>query len=481
MKREKKPLISKIVSVITILITLISMSSIYSFYISNKRVIDHLEQKQREYIISQIESQKDKKIAEEIEYINLYAKAIKGAVAQSLYQLDDNILEETLSSFAKLCSISGIYIYDDIAKKQYFGVVRKDNNSLEFIYNWSPISISKNKMLYSLEVDDKKIGKMVIVYDTNPIIRMLDKQKEKDLKILKEETLLIRQKMENYLLWQIAIIVISMIILLILIIYILNNIVNRPLKILQQNMHNFFIFFKGVKESFSPQKILTGDEFEEISEEINKNIETVLNIHQELKRTQEEILFIVGSIAEAHSRETGLHVKRVSEYSKLLAKHYGLSSDEVELIGHASAMHDIGKIAIPESILLKPGRLTDEEFEIIKQHSVFGYNILRHSKRNMLKIAAIIAYEHHEKYNGRGYPRGLKGEDIHIYGRIVALADVFDALGNDRVYKKAWSDDKIFALFKEEKGRAFDPKLVDIFFDHIDDFLKVRDRLNERY
>ena len=116
---------------------------------------------------------------------------------------------------------------------------------------------------------------------------------------------------------------------------------------------------------------------------------------------------------------------------------------------------------------------------MIKQHTVHGYNMLRHSSRPLLRAAATIAYEHHEKYDGTGYPRGLKGEEIHIFGRIVALADVFDALGSDRVYKKAWDDERIFALLREERGRHFDPKLVDIFFDHLDTFLAIRKRLRE--
>ena len=142
-------------------------------------------------------------------------------------------------------------------------------------------------------------------------------------------------------------------------------------------------------------------------------------------------------------------------------------------------MHDIGKVGISDSILKKPAKLTDEEYAIMKEHSMIGYNILKDSKRDILKAAAIVAKEHHEKYDGSGYPCGLKGEEIHIYGRITALADVFDALGSERCYKEVWEDEKIFQLFKEEKGKHFDPKLIDLFFDNLDKFLQIRERYKD--
>jgi len=187
----------------------------------------------------------------------------------------------------------------------------------------------------------------------------------------------------------------------------------------------------------------------------------------------------MGAIGESRSKETGNHVKRVAEYSKLLALYYGLPEEEAEMLKQASPMHDIGKVAIPDAILNKPGKFTDEEFEYMKRHSQLGYDMLKHSKRKLLKAAAIVAYEHHEKWNGKGYPNGTSKEDIHIYGRITAVADVFDALGSDRCYKKGWEDEKIFKLFKEERGEHFDPKLVDIFFDHLDEFLAIRDEFND--
>jgi response regulator RpfG family c-di-GMP phosphodiesterase len=202
-------------------------------------------------------------------------------------------------------------------------------------------------------------------------------------------------------------------------------------------------------------------------------------LNKEIEDTQKEIIFTMGAIGESRSKETGNHVKRVAEYSKLLALHYGLPDHEAEMLKQASPMHDIGKVAIPDAILNKPARFTPEEFEKMKEHAQLGFDMLKHSERSLLKMAAIVAYEHHEKYNGSGYPRGLKGEDIHIYGRITALADVFDALGSDRVYKKAWDDEKIFNLFIEERGEHFDPNLIDIFLEHKESFLKIRDEFKD--
>ncbi len=201
----------------------------------------------------------------------------------------------------------------------------------------------------------------------------------------------------------------------------------------------------------------------------------------ELENSQREIVYRLSELAETRSKETGNHVKRVAEYSRLIAEKYGLSPKEVEIIGLASPMHDIGKMGISDDILNKPEQLTPEEFEIIKSHTAIGYNILKTSGREVLTSAAVIAQQHHERYDGKGYPRGLKGEEIHIYGRIVAIVDVFDALACERVYKKAWEMDEIIAFFKKEKGRQFDPVLTDILLDSIEDFIKILSLHKDKY
>ncbi|MDC0933862.1 HD domain-containing protein, partial [Arcobacteraceae bacterium] len=211
-------------------------------------------------------------------------------------------------------------------------------------------------------------------------------------------------------------------------------------------------------------------------EKANDEIEL---LNKDILETQREVIYKLGAIAEARSKETGQHVKRVARYSELFALLYGLSQEEATILKMASPMHDIGKIAIPDDILNKPARFTEDEFEIMKTHAKLGYDMLKDSNKILLKSAAIIAHEHQEKYDGSGYPQGLKGEDIHIYGRITAIADVFDALGSSRVYKKAWEDEAVFKLLKDESGKHFDPKLVNIFFTHLDEFLQIRDEMKD--
>ena len=169
----------------------------------------------------------------------------------------------------------------------------------------------------------------------------------------------------------------------------------------------------------------------------------------------------------------------MAEYSKLLALLAGLEEEEAELLRLASPMHDIGKVAITDTILNKPSRLTAQEFDIMKEHTIFGYQMFEGYEQPIFKTAAIVAYEHHEKYDGSGYPRGLKGEEIHIYGRITAIADVFDALGSDRVYKKAWKLEKILDLMQFESGKHFDPKLVTLFMDNLDKFLEIKEKYKD--
>ena len=139
----------------------------------------------------------------------------------------------------------------------------------------------------------------------------------------------------------------------------------------------------------------------------------------------------------------------------------------------------LSKVGIPDAILNAPRRLTEEEFEVMKTHAQLGYEMLKHSSKPILKAAAIVAREHHEKWDGSGYPRRLKGEDIHIYGRITAVADVFDALGSERIYKKAWEIEKIIAFFKEQSGKHFDPKLATLFLDNLEIFTAIRDKYKD--
>ena len=212
---------------------------------------------------------------------------------------------------------------------------------------------------------------------------------------------------------------------------------------------------------------------------IKNDITDLISLHQEIEDTQKEIIYKMGEIGETRSKETGNHVKRVAEYSKLLATLYGLDENEAELLRQASPMHDIGKVGIPDSVLKKPGKLDKDEWDIMQSHAQLGYDMLKHSTRPILKAASIVAGQHHEKWDGTGYPCNISGEDIHIYGRITAIADVFDALGSDRCYKQAWEIERILELFKEQKGKHFDPKLVELFLENLEQFLSIRDKFKD--
>ncbi|NLB62983.1 MAG: HD domain-containing protein [Fibrobacter sp.] len=211
-----------------------------------------------------------------------------------------------------------------------------------------------------------------------------------------------------------------------------------------------------------------------------KTLESAI-LMNEIERTQREALFMMGEISESRSRETGNHVKRVAQYCRLLGKYYGMPKSELELMVLASPMHDVGKVATPDSILKKPGRLTDEEFDEMKRHTIIGYEVMKRSPTRVFQEAAIIAYTHHEKWNGFGYPNGLSGVDIPINGRICAVADVFDALSNDRCYKKAWPLEKVIALFEEEKGEHFDPDIAQILLDNIDRFEEINFKYHDEF
>lgn len=182
-----------------------------------------------------------------------------------------------------------------------------------------------------------------------------------------------------------------------------------------------------------------------------------------LREREHEALRILSRTAEYKDPETASHVARVAHYSKLLGELCGLDEEEQQLLFYAAPLHDIGKVGIEDAVLLKPGKLSDEEFVRMQTHSSVGYEILADAQNPYLAAGAVIARSHHEKYNGKGYPLGLKGENIPLYGRIVAIADVFDALTSVRPYKRAWSFEEAMELIKSEKGEHFDPLLVDLF------------------
>jgi HD-GYP domain-containing protein (c-di-GMP phosphodiesterase class II) len=190
----------------------------------------------------------------------------------------------------------------------------------------------------------------------------------------------------------------------------------------------------------------------------------------EIVRTQHDLIETLCVVIEGRSHETASHTVRVGQSSALLARLAGFETEQVELLRQAAPMHDIGKIAIPDAVLNKPGKLTDGEFRLMQTHANVGHKILNQSDRALLKAAANVAHDHHERWDGKGYPRGLSGESIHIYGRIVAICDVFDALTSDRVYRPAMPMAQALAIMKEGRGTHFDPRLLDLFLGSVTQF-----------
>jgi len=262
----------------------------------------------------------------------------------------------------------------------------------------------------------------------------------------------------------------------------IQNHVQAPLETLIDNAMSAYHNQEPLKED-----VFSTKEFSSVANEINlfnteiiahqnqlkdKNDE-LLSLNDEIESTLRETVYTMGVIEEQRSKETNNHTRRVSLYSKFLAQQLKLTDRDIELITTAAPLHDIGKLGIPDDILFKPGQLDGKERGMMEQHARIGYTMLCHSKRDILQAGAIIALQHHERWDGSGYPQQLKGEEIHIYGRIIAVADVFDALYSERVYKDAWSIERIKGLFEEEKGKHFDPVLVDIFFANIDEFVRI--------
>jgi response regulator RpfG family c-di-GMP phosphodiesterase len=185
---------------------------------------------------------------------------------------------------------------------------------------------------------------------------------------------------------------------------------------------------------------------------------------------EQETLSLLGSVSDFRDEETGDHLRRIGSLAGLFADLLGLDADRRDLLVNGAPLHDIGKIAIPDAVLLKKGRLTPEEFEVIKRHAALGHALLKDAKSGYLSEGATIALTHHEKWDGSGYPNGLAGEDIPLSGRIVSLIDVFDALTSERPYKEAWPAERAFEAIAEQRGKHFDPRLVDLFVDNFDAF-----------
>ena len=199
----------------------------------------------------------------------------------------------------------------------------------------------------------------------------------------------------------------------------------------------------------------------------------------EQARAQTELVMTLGEAIEARSSETGNHLRRVAEYSRLLGQLAGLDARNTRLLYLAAPLHDAGKIAIPDAVLHKPGQHDDAESEIMRSHAELGRALFANRDSPVLRAAALVAGQHHERWDGQGYPNGIAGEDIHIFGRITAIADVFDALTHPRCYKEAWPLERAVEYLLGESGHRFDPALVELFMQNLDQFTEVYNRLRD--
>jgi response regulator RpfG family c-di-GMP phosphodiesterase len=434
-------------------------------------------------------------------------------INDSLKKISSNSIEESL----KNKSLDDVYLeynYENMIKSLNMlkkNILIKNNDKLKkIISNIQNRIIGYKEIAKSLkdemesDIEDGVYAILALTQASSKISYelniLLDKVKEENQKQINE----IKENISKTIKIYIAVSFLTLVVLM----YINKKIAKKiiyDLNKLKQLIDSFFEVLNKKRDKALHIKIETNDEIGNIAKVVDKNIyiaedliksererakeievevdkatKEIRKLNKELHLTQKEIIQVMGGIAEEHSKETGLHIQRVASYSFILAKLAGLSLKEAILLRDVSPMHDIGKLGIPDEILKKPGKFNDKEYEIIKKHPEIGYNMLKNSKRELLKAAAIVAYEHHERWDGKGYPRGIKGEEIHIYGRITAIADVFDALASDRVYKKAWPLEKIIKLFKEEKGKQFDPKLTQLFLDNLNDFLDSKTSIEAR-
>jgi len=235
--------------------------------------------------------------------------------------------------------------------------------------------------------------------------------------------------------------------------------------------------YKSVKERSKALEI-ANQQLIKYAEDLNNNILTLRSTHKDLQDAYLDTIHRLVLAAEFRDEDTGEHIIRISHYSALIANKLGLTPREVKNILYAAPMHDVGKIGIPDSILMKPSKLTDDEFHFMKTHTTIGAKILEDSRAEILRLAEQIAISHHEKWNGNGYPLGLSGFDIPLVGRIVGLADVFDALTSRRPYKEPYPIDFVCDIIKKESGHHFEPELSHLLLDNIDEFMNIKEEVD---
>lgn len=236
-----------------------------------------------------------------------------------------------------------------------------------------------------------------------------------------------------------------------------------------KSIHGSLLYLSGL-----PRKLTSMDKhlIEIFSQNAQIAFDNVL-LTKDIEDTQREIVERLGQAMEQHF-SVGKHISRMVEMCELLARRYGLTEDKIEMLKLAVPLHDVGKLRVPASILTKPGSLNDDEMNVARSHAEIGYELLKDSRRPIIKAAAKVARDHHEYWDGNGYPRGLVGENIHVFSRITAVADVYDALRSKLYHKDAWPLDKVLEVFKAERGKQFDPDLVDILIENIDSIEEIQ-------
>jgi putative two-component system response regulator len=253
------------------------------------------------------------------------------------------------------------------------------------------------------------------------------------------------------------------------------NIINDQSRGYSRELSNIYQLSKAKRKQLAE----TNAQLVKYASDLHTTIINLKGAHKELQESYRDTIFRLVLASEYKDKDTGSHITRMSRYSILLASKLGLSQCEIDNIGLAAPMHDVGKIGIPDQIILKNGMLTDLEFSVIKTHTTIGALILENSRASILQTARTIALSHHEYWNGKGYPTGVGGEKIPLAARIVALSDTFDALTSRRPYKSPYPIDISCDLIQKERGKHFDPELVDIFTDNIDQFVNIKKEIDD--
>ena len=259
-----------------------------------------------------------------------------------------------------------------------------------------------------------------------------------------------------------------------------NDFIKKPINknILLNRARNFIQLRRAIVRLNDQEKYLRV-RVDEATASLHKTIDELKESYLALEQKEHETLRVLSRAAEYKDEETANHVKRVSGYAVLMAKRLKLDESEQNVLHYAAPLHDLGKVGTPDNILLKPGKLDDDEMKIMRQHVTIGADILQNSTSPYLQAGCVIAISHHEKYDGSGYPQGLTGDAIPLYGRIVAIADVFDALTSARPYKNAWSFDEAVDFLKQNSGKHFDPVLVDLFTLDLDEVHAIHNQYQD--